>query len=115
MKKLIVVLIVILLSACSSNVLQSSREYNVSENEQYIFAWAEDVTFAKALHKCKENICLYYGYIDFIENTQERWLSVETSIFKVEIVDYFEIRDTRRRYVSIKISKSKNKHLIKRE
>ena len=114
MKRFILLFTVMLvLLACSSNIAYSSK-YNVSENEEYIFAWAEDVTFAKALHKCKENICLYYGYVDKM-NSQEKWMRVETSVFNVEIVDRFQIRDTERRCVSIKISKSKNKHLIKRE
>jgi len=116
MKKILVILVVVLLlSACSGNILQSSKKYNVSEDEEYIIAWAEDLTFEKALYQCKENICLYCGYIDEDLDPDVKWLTVQTGVFKVEIVDRFEIRDTGRHCVSIKISKAKNEHLIKRE
>lgn len=117
MKKMFFVygLLVILLSACTSNVLYSNKEYNVLENKNYIFSWAEANTYEKALFQCKKQVVKCYHPEILNGDPDQDWMAVMTSISSEEVVDNFIIRDSGRHCVSIKISKSKNKHLIKRE
>ena len=116
MKKILMILVVVLLlSACSGNKLISNKKPKVVEMEDYFFTWARADSHDEALFQCKKQVVeAYYPEVLNGDLTQD-WMAIMTSVFSEEIVDSFIIEDTGKYYVSIKIFKAKNKHLIKRE
>jgi hypothetical protein len=116
MKKIIVVLIATFaLLACSTSSIYCNKEYHIFELDGYILTWAEADSYEKALFQCKGQIVrLYYPEVLNGDPDQD-WMAVMTSIFSEEVIDEFIVKDTGKHYVSIRISKDINDHLIKRE
>jgi hypothetical protein len=122
MKAIFLILgLIILLSACTSNVAYSNdvlyfnKEYNIIENKNFIFTWAEADSYEEALFQCKKQVvkCCYSEVLN--GDPDQDWMAIMTSISNEKVIDSFIIRDTGRHCVSIKVFKNKNKHLIKRE